>query len=103
MEEPGEGLKALKGIGMPQHDQLSQLTWTLRSSNRLSHQTKSIQKWTEAPHTCTIYSGQSPCGSPNNLEWELFLNLLSVYRIQSPTGLPYLTSVGEDDSIPAES
>ena len=29
MEELGEGLKALKGIGTPQEDQQSQLTWTL--------------------------------------------------------------------------
>ena len=43
MEELEEGLKGLKGMGTPQEDQQSQLTWTPGSSQRLSHQTKSIQ------------------------------------------------------------
>jgi hypothetical protein len=35
MEELGEELKALKGMGNPQEDQQSWLTWTPESSQRL--------------------------------------------------------------------
>jgi hypothetical protein len=40
VEVLGEGLQYLKGIGLAQEDQQSQLTWTLKDSERLSHQTK---------------------------------------------------------------
>jgi hypothetical protein len=40
MEELGEGWKALKGIGLSQKNQQSQLTWTLGDSQRLSHEPK---------------------------------------------------------------
>ena len=43
MEELKEGLKALKGMGTPQEDQQSQLTWISGSSQRLSHHPKIIQ------------------------------------------------------------
>jgi hypothetical protein len=32
MEELGEGLRVLKGIGTPQEDQQYQITWTLKLS-----------------------------------------------------------------------
>lgn len=38
IEELGEGLKSSKGIGTLQEDQESQLTWTLRGSQRINHQ-----------------------------------------------------------------
>jgi hypothetical protein len=37
-------IEALKRIGTPQEDQQSQLTWTPGSSQRLSHQPKSISE-----------------------------------------------------------
>ena len=37
-EELGEGLKALQGMGIPQEDQQSQLTWTSGISQKLIHQ-----------------------------------------------------------------
>jgi hypothetical protein len=43
VEETGEALEALKGIGIPQEDQQRDLTWNFRSSQRLSHQRKSIK------------------------------------------------------------
>jgi hypothetical protein len=44
MEELKEGLKTLKGIGTPQEDQQSPLTWLLGGSQRLSHTPKSIHR-----------------------------------------------------------
>ena len=55
MEELGEGLKELKGMTTPKKDQQFQLTWTLGSSQRLSHQPKSMKGWLEAPR---IYVGE---------------------------------------------
>ena len=67
MEELEEGLKGLKGMGTPQEDQQSQLTWTPGSSQRLSHQPKSIYKMgIGAWHVCSRNGTQSPCGFPNN-------------------------------------
>ena len=40
IEELEEGLKAPKGMGTPQEDQQSQLTWTLRGSQSLNLQLK---------------------------------------------------------------
>ena len=49
MEEFGEGLRALKGIGTPQEDQQNQLTWTLDSSQKLNHQPKSMYELDQIP------------------------------------------------------
>jgi hypothetical protein len=51
MEEWGKVLKALKGMGTPQEDQQSQLTWSSGSSQSLSHQTKNIYELEQAPGT----------------------------------------------------
>jgi hypothetical protein len=51
MEELEEGLKTLKGIGTPQEDQQSQLICNSWSSQRLSHQLKSIHGLDRDPHT----------------------------------------------------
>jgi len=37
MEELGEGLRAQSGIGTPQEDQQSQLTWTLGTLRTTDH------------------------------------------------------------------
>ena len=67
MEELGEGLRGLKGIGTPQEDQKSQLTWTLRGSQRLNHQPKSEHGLDLGSlcggSRCAVWSS---CGSPDN-------------------------------------
>jgi hypothetical protein len=72
VEELGEGLKALKGMGTPQEDQQNQLAWTSWGSQRLRHQSKSIYELDRGlQHTCS-------------------------------RGLPCLALVGEDVPNPAE-
>jgi hypothetical protein len=41
-ERVGKRLKNTKGIGTPQGNQQSELTWTLGGSQRLNHQPKSL-------------------------------------------------------------
>ena len=67
----GEGLKALKalkGIGTPQKNQESQLTWTPGGLQRLSHQPKNIHRLEQSSrplptlgrHVCSSHAAQSP-------------------------------------------
>ena len=59
MEEFGEGLKELKGMAIPQEDQHCQLTQTPGSSQKRSHQTKSIRRLVQGPQH--VYSRRLPC------------------------------------------
>jgi hypothetical protein len=65
-------MRDTEGIGTPQEDQKSKLTWTLESSQRKRHHTKSIHGLdvhTPFPcdlHICSRYTAWSSWGSPNN-------------------------------------
>ena len=77
VEELREGLRDLKRTGTPQEDQQSQLTWTLRGSQRLNHQPKSMHGLDQGPlahiyQTCSLVFKQVP----QQLEMGLSLNLL---------------------------
>jgi hypothetical protein len=41
-QRAGEGFKAMKGIGTPQENQQSQLTYTLGDSQKWGHQPKNV-------------------------------------------------------------
>ena len=101
-EELGEGLKALKVIGVSEEDQQSQLTWTFRSSQRQNHIPKSIHGLDRGRGTYVADVQLSLHVGPPTTGAGLSLNLLPVCGICSPTGLPCLASGGEDVSIPAE-
>ena len=49
MEQFGQGLKAVKGMGTPHEDQQNQLTWTPGSSRRPSQQPKNTQGLEQGP------------------------------------------------------
>lgn len=95
MKELRKGLRDLKGIETPQEYQQSQLTWTFSISQTLKHQLKSkhgprpwlLSHVTHEP--LGLHAGYPITGAgaiPNSVAWLL----------------PWLTSVGEDMLIPAE-
>jgi hypothetical protein len=87
MEEPGEGLKALKNIGTPQEDQQN----NPGSSLRLSHQPKNIHRLDQGPQNiCSRYAAWSSCGPQTTAS-----GAVPNCEICSPTQLPFLASVGE--------
>lgn len=87
-----------KSPNIPQEDQHGQLTFG--SSQRLRHQLRSIHDLDRgSQRVCIRCAARFPCGSSHI--W-LFLKLLLVYGIYSPTGLPYLALVGEESANPTE-
>ena len=93
MEELGEGSKVLKVIGTPLENQQIQLTYTLEGSQRPSQEPKSIQELDSSlQHIYSICAAQNFMWA-QQLEQGLYLKLLPVCGILSPTGLPCLTSV----------
>jgi hypothetical protein len=85
MEEFREELRAMKGIGTPQEDQQSPLTWTLGGSQRLNHQPKNIFGLDLAPNTNICSNVQLHlCVGPKHLKGAgLSLKLLPVHGICS--------------------
>ena len=86
MEELEEGLKALKGIGTPQEDQQSQLTWTLGALN-LNHQPKNV-RGLSGPRSLCSYGADVQLYlhvGPEQLKQGLSQKLLPVCRICSIT------------------
>lgn len=51
MEELGERLKVLKGMGTPQEDNQNQQTWIPGTSQSWCHQQKNIEGWMKTPGT----------------------------------------------------
>lgn len=50
MEGLGEGLRPLMGMGIPQEDQQSHLSWT-RELSETESPSRAYARWTEAPYT----------------------------------------------------
>jgi hypothetical protein len=75
-----------RGIATPQEDQQSQITRTLRCSQRLNQQSKIIHvlDLDPLPHICSICAAQTSCWSPNNWNRRLSLRTLPLCRKLSP-------------------
>ena len=87
----GERTQGTEGIGTPQDNQQSQLTWTSGNSQSLSQQPKNTDcmKWSSC-HIYSICAAQSPSGPPATGA-ETLLNASACL-----SRLPSLALVGED-------
>jgi hypothetical protein len=86
MEMLWEGLMAPKGIGIPQEDQQSQLSWSFGDFWRSNHQSKNIHIWAGLrllPHIYQMFSLLF-MWIPEQLELGLTLTLLPVCGSDSP-------------------
>jgi hypothetical protein len=80
----GERLQAPKGVGTPQEDQQSQLTWILGNSQRLNTPTREhTQAGPRSPHTYVTDVQPGLYVGPEQLELELSQTLLPVRGICS--------------------
>ena len=85
MEELGEGLGDLEGLGTPQEDQQNQLIRALGGSHRLNHQPKNIHALDLGSlHICSRCAAWSSSRSPQQLDPGLSLSLLPACGFCSP-------------------
>lgn len=101
IKQAGEGLKDLEVIRNPSGDQYSQIIWALGGSQKLNHQ--SAWAGQPPPSTPRKYEADENLGlqvdpSPNNWSWGCRLHFCLTVDPVARTGLPFLTSVGKDES-----
>jgi hypothetical protein len=82
MEELGEELRALKGIGTPWEVQQSQLTWTLEGFQRLNHQPKSIYGLDLGPlHNVADVQLSLPVAPPTSISIIIIIIIIIIIAI----------------------